>query len=267
MRKLLLSLLVLAFLIAGCTSKKQEEKPVSATPPQVTAENGGPQGIPGFTGKPYAEVNNNRPFFKKEDIERAKKESFENYSPLDNLGRCGVAYARIGKDVMPTEPRGKIGMVKPSGWKMAKYDIVDGKYLYNRCHLIGFQLAGENANPLNLITGTRYLNVVGMLPFENRVADYVKSSGNHVLYRVTPLYVGDELVARGVVMEAYSVEDDGILSFNVFCYNNQPGIEIDYRNGDSRLIDGQQPAGTDKATQKSIERHKKKEAKKGKKNG
>ena len=267
MHKLLLSLLVLAFLIAGCTTKKQEEKPISATPPPVTAKTDILSGIPGFAGIPYVEINGNRPFFTKEDIERAKKESFEEYSPLDRLGRCGTAYARIGKDVMPNEPRGKIGMVKPSGWKLAKYDIVDGKYLYNRCHLIGFQLAGENANPLNLITGTRYLNVVGMLPFENLVADYVKSSGNHVLYRIVPLYKGDELVARGLTMEAYSVEDNGKLSFNVYCYNNQPGIEIDYRNGDSRLIDGQQPAGTDKATQKSIERHKKKEAKKGKKNG
>ena len=186
-----------------------------------------------YSGQAYVELNNNVPFFTEEDLTSA---SFEEYSLLDELGRCGAAYACISTDLMPTEPRGSIGQVKPSGWKIAKYDFVDGKYLYNRCHLIGFQLTGENANEQNLITGTRYLNVTGMLPFENLTADYIKETGNHVLYRVTPVFTGDELVARGVVMEAMSVEDkgDGVL-FNVYCYNVQPGVTIDYATGDSAL--------------------------------
>ena len=189
--------------------------------------------LPEYSGQAYVELNNNVPFFTEEDLTSA---SFEEYSPLDELGRCGTAYACISTDLMPTEPRGSIGQVKPSGWKIAKYDFVDGKYLYNRCHLIGFQLTGENANEQNLITGTRYLNVTGMLPFENLTADYIKETGNHVLYRVTPVFTGDELVARGVVMEAMSVEDkgDGVL-FNVYCYNVQPGVTIDYATGDSAL--------------------------------
>lgn len=189
--------------------------------------------LPEYSGQAYVELNNNVPFFTEEDLTSA---SFEEYSPLDELGRCGTAYACISTDLMPTEPRGSIGQVKPSGWKIAKYDFVDGKYLYNRCHLIGFQLTGENANEQNLITGTRYLNVTGMLPFENLTADYIKETGNHVLYRVTPVFTGDELVARGVVMEAMSVEDkgDGVL-FNVYCYNVQPGVTIDYATGDSSL--------------------------------
>lgn len=189
--------------------------------------------LPEYSGQAYVELNNNVPFFTEEDLTSA---SFEEYSPLDELGRCGAAYACISTDLMPTEPRGSIGQVKPSGWKIAKYDFVDGKYLYNRCHLIGFQLTGENANEQNLITGTRYLNVTGMLPFENLTADYIKETGNHVLYRVTPVFTGDELVARGVVMEAMSVEDkgDGVL-FNVYCYNVQPGVTIDYATGDSAL--------------------------------
>ena len=189
--------------------------------------------LPEYSGQAYVELNNNVPFFTEEDLTSA---SFEEYSPLDELGRCGAAYACISTDLMPTEPRGSIGQVKPSGWKTAKYDFVDGKYLYNRCHLIGFQLTGENANEQNLITGTRYLNVTGMLPFENLTADYIKETGNHVLYRVTPVFTGDELVARGVVMEAMSVEDkgDGVL-FNVYCYNVQPGVTIDYATGDSAL--------------------------------
>lgn len=189
--------------------------------------------LPEYSGQAYVELNNNVPFFTEEDLTSA---SFEEYSPLDELGRCGTAYACISTDLMPTEPRGSIGQVKPSGWKTAKYDFVDGKYLYNRCHLIGFQLTGENANEQNLITGTRYLNVTGMLPFENLTADYIKETGNHVLYRVTPVFTGDELVARGVVMEAMSVEDkgDGVL-FNVYCYNVQPGVTIDYATGDSAL--------------------------------
>ena len=187
--------------------------------------------IPSYTGSPYTQINDNVPDFPLDDY---TTEAFETYSDLDELSRCGVAYANVCQELMPTQKRGKIGQVKPSGWQTAKYDSVDGKYLYNRCHLIGYQLTGENANEKNLITGTRYLNVDGMLPFENMVADYVKETGNHVLYRVTPIFTGDNLVADGVQMEAESVEDngDGIL-FNVFCYNVQPGIGIDYATGDN----------------------------------
>ena len=180
--------------------------------------------IPDFNGSdPYCVVNNNQPYF---------TDVFENYSELDSLGRCGAAYANICQELMPTEKRGNIGMVKPTGWHTVKYDCVDGKYLYNRCHLIGFQLAGENANEKNLVTGTRYLNVDGMLPFENMVADYVKETNHHVLYRVTPIFEGDNLLASGVLMEAASVEDDEI-RFNVYVYNVQPGVNIDYATGDS----------------------------------
>lgn len=189
--------------------------------------------IPDFSGEPYITLNNNVPLFSKK--ERTTK-VFERYSELDSLGRCGVAYANICKKLMPTEQRKAIGPVKPSGWHTIKYDCVDGKYLYNRCHLIGFQLAGENANEKNLITGTRYLNVDGMLPFENEVADYVKETNHHVLYRVTPYFEGDDLVAKGVQMEAYSVEDKGKgVCFHVFVYNSQPGVTIDYATGDSHL--------------------------------
>ncbi len=189
--------------------------------------------IPSYSSKAYVAVNNNVPYFT--EAETKITSSFEKYSPLDTLGRCGVAYANIGQDLMPTEERGSIGMVKPTGWQTIKYDNVDGKYLYNRCHLIGFQLTGENANEQNLITGTRYMNVSGMLPFENMVADYVKETDNHTLYRVTPIFEGDNLLASGVLMEAYSVEDNGIgICFNVFCYNVQPDIEINYTNGDSK---------------------------------
>lgn len=189
--------------------------------------------IPAYTGEPYVEINDNVPDFPEDDF---TTDSFESYSDLDNLGRCGVAYANIGQDLMPTEKRGSIGQVKPSGWHTQKYDNVDGKFAYNRCHLIGYQLTAENANEKNLITGTRYLNVEGMLPFENMVADYIKETDYHVLYRVTPIFDGDNLVADGVQMEAESVEDngDGIL-FNVFCYNVQPGINIDYATGGSSL--------------------------------
>lgn len=188
--------------------------------------------IPAYTGSPYTVLNNNEPEFDNGDF---TTEAFETYSELDDLGRCGVAYANICHELMPTEKRGDIGMVKPSGWHTVKYpDIIKDRYLYNRCHLIGYQLAGENANVKNLITGTRYLNVEGMLPFENEVADYVKGTGNHVLYRVTPVFDGDNLVASGVQMEAESVEDDGDgVKFNVYCYNVQPGIWIDYETGDS----------------------------------
>mgnify|MGYP005959441003 CR=1 FL=1 len=189
--------------------------------------------IPTYDGKAYVAVNNNEPFFTDSDMTTT---AFENYSDLDSLGRCGVAYANICKDIMPTEERGKIGMIKPSGWHTVKYDVIKDRYLYNRCHLIGYQLAGENANPKNLITGTRYLNVEGMLPFENLVADYVNNTGNHVLYRVTPMFSGSNLVANGVLIEAKSVEDNGGgILFNVYCYNVQPGVGINYENGDSWL--------------------------------
>lgn len=187
--------------------------------------------IPAYSGTPYTEVNGNQPYFTAEEL---TTQSFETYSELDSLGRCGMAYANVGQDLMPTEPRGEIGAVKPTGWHLVKYDNVDGKYLYNRCHLIAYMLAAENANPQNLITGTRYLNVQGMLPFETKVCDYVKNTGNHVLYRVTPIFDGDNLLADGVLMEAYSVEDAGEgICFCVFAYNVQPGIGIDYATGDN----------------------------------
>lgn len=191
--------------------------------------------IPEYSGEPYVILQDNQPDFGLEDL---TLEPFETYSELDDLGRCGVAYANICLDIMPTEPRGEIGQVKPTGWQSTKYDCVEGKYLYNRCHLIGYQLAGENANKKNLITGTRYMNVVGMLPFENMVDDYVEETENHVLYRVTPVFSGDDLVARGVQMEAFSVEDEGEgLCFNVYVYNIQPGVMIDYATGESWEIE------------------------------
>lgn len=189
--------------------------------------------IPPYSGKSYVTLNDNLPQFSEDEISAA---SYEKYSDLDSLKRCGVALANIGKDLMPTEERGSIGMVKPSGWHTIKYDIVEGKYLYNRCHLIGYQLTGENANVKNLITCTRYMNTEGMLPFENQVASYVKETGNHVLYRVTPIFSSDNLVAEGTQIEAMSTEDKGEgLSFNVFVYNIQPGVVIDYRTGNSWL--------------------------------
>ncbi len=189
--------------------------------------------IPEYSDKAYVVVNNNEPYF--DDDELTTKE-FEKYSNLDSLGRCGVAYANVSKKTMPTEKREGIGMIKPSGWHTVKYDIVDGKYLYNRCHLIGYQLTGENANKKNLITCTRYMNTVGMLEFENQVAEYVKKTGNHVMYRVTPKYHGDDLVASGVLMEALSVEDNGKgIKFNVYVYNVQDGIGINYKDGSSWL--------------------------------
>lgn len=192
--------------------------------------------VPEYFGEPYVVINNNEPDFAEED---KTTEPFEEYAELDELGRCGTGYANICQEIMPTEKRGKIGMIKPTGWHTVKYnDLVDGNYLYNRCHLIGFQLAGENANRQNLITGTRYFNVDGMLPFENEVADYVHETDGHVLYRVTPVFKGDDLVARGVEMEALSVEDKGEgIKFHVFCYNIQPGVEIDYATGESHRTD------------------------------
>ncbi len=203
---------------------------------QLTADNNtiDISSLPAYSSSPYVTVNDNVPQFTTSQMKTT--ESFETYTELDSLGRCGTAFACIGKDIMPTGERGEIGQVKPSGWKTVKYDIVDGKYLYNRCHLIGWQLTGENANNKNLITGTRYMNVDGMLPFENMVDDYIEETGNHVLYRVTPIFKDNELVARGVQIEAYSVEDDGDgICFNVYCYNVQPGVKIDYETGESIL--------------------------------
>ena len=200
--------------------------------------------IPAYAGNSFVILDGNKPSFSKKDRERT--DAFETYSNLDKLGRCGVAYANICKELMPTEERGAIGMVKPTGWHTVKYDNVEGKYLYNRCHLIGYQLAGENANEKNLITGTRYLNVTGMLKFEDRVADYVKATDHHVLYRVTPVFEGDNLVATGLEMEAYSVEDCGKgVSFHVFVYNIQPGITIDYATGESWTDDSKTEENTE----------------------
>lgn len=191
--------------------------------------------IPDYDGKAYVELNGNVPEFSKS--EKTSSESFEEYGKLDSLGRCTYAVSCIGKDLMPIEKRGSIGSVKPSGWHISKYDFVDGKYLYNRCHLIGYQLTAENANERNLITGTRYLNIEGMLPFENDVADYIEITNNHVYYKVTPIFEGNNLVANGVQMQAYSVEDNGQgISFNVYCYNVQPGVAIDYATGDNQAV-------------------------------
>lgn len=214
--------------LSGCSSKKAGNSGAAAS---VSAQTD--MASFAYDGKPYVVINDNDPDFTDADMTTT---SFERYGELDGLGRCTTAFANIGKDLMPAEKRGPIGEVKPTGWQTAKYDSVDGKYLYNRCHLIGYQLTGENANEKNLITGTRYLNVDGMLPFENMVADYIKETNNHVLYRVTPVFSGDNLVASGVHMEAKSVEDngDGIL-FNVYCFNAQPGIAIDYATGNSHL--------------------------------
>lgn len=192
--------------------------------------------IPPYMGESYVVINDNQPNFEKTI---SAKESFEIYSELDFLRRCGVAFANIGIDLIPTEKRGSIGMVKPTGWHTVKYDIVDGKYLYNRCHLIGYQLTGENANTKNLITCTRFMNTTGMLQFENQVAEYIKKTGNHVLYRVTPIFKGENLLASGVEIEAQSVEDNGTgIFFHVFVYNVQEGISIDYKTGESKLIEG-----------------------------
>ena len=223
---LILSYLLAMGSLAGCSApqKQPDEKP--AVIQQVQMEE---LDIPAYSGSPYVVINGNTPYLTVDD---SAYTSYETYSPLDSLGRCGVCVASIGTDIMPTEDRGNIGSVKPTGWQTAKYDFVDGKYLYNRCHLIGFQLTGENANTENLITGTRSMNTQGMLPFENMVADYVKETKNHVLYRVTPMFEGDNLVASGVLMEAISVEDAGKgIMFCVYCYNVEPGVEIDYKTG------------------------------------
>ena len=191
--------------------------------------------IPIYNGEEYIIINDNEPNFTNEE---KTIESFEKYSNLDDLGRSGIAFANVSKDTMPTEKRGSIGMIKPSGWHTIKYDIVNGKYLYNRCHLIGYQLTGENANEKNLITCTRQMNIGAMLDFENEVATYINKTNNHVLYRATPIYEGDNLLANGVLLEALSVEDNGAgIKFNVYIYNVQDGIEINYKDGTSKLID------------------------------
>ena len=189
--------------------------------------------IPEYSGSPYIELYYNMPLF-----ENISQTAYENYAPLDELGRCGAAEACLSTELMPTEKRGSIGSVKPSGWRISKYDFIDGQYLFNRCHLIAFMLAAENDNPLNLITGTRYMNTEGMLPFETEVCDYIKKTQNHVMYRVTPVYSGDEPIARGVLMEAYSAEDNGKgICFDIFAYNVQPCVRIDYENGENYLDD------------------------------
>ena len=222
---LLLGLLILSALFpTGCGALAER--------PPIAAEL---EDVPAYEGEPYVEVAGNEPDFSEEDLE---PESYESYSDLDSLGRCGIAQACVGQDLMPTEDRESIGQIKPTGWHTVKYEGVDGNYLYNRCHLIGFQLTAENANPENLITGTRFMNVDGMLPFENEVAEYVRETNNHVLYRVTPIFDGDNLVASGVQMEALSVEDNGAgVSFNVYVYNIQPDVVINYANGESQRGD------------------------------
>ena len=221
-------------------SASQGQQTESSAPTEITtASSFSLSDVPAYSGKAYISVNGNVPYFTAAELTTT---SFETYSDLDTLGRCGVTYACIEQDLMPTKERGSIGMVKPTGWHTVRYDdLVDGKYLYNRCHLIGYQLTGENANTQNLITGTRYLNIEGMLPFENMVADYIQETDNHVLYRVTPIFEGNNLLANGVLMEGYSVEDKGAgVSYCVFAYNVQPGIEIDYATGESKLADSAQ---------------------------
>lgn len=228
LRGIVCLLAVLCVLLTGCQGVAVREG---------AAEIVSLDALPAYAGEPYVVLEDNEPDFSQEDL---TTEAFERYSPLDSLGRCGVAYANICIELMPTEERGSIGQVRPSGWQTVKYDCVDGKYLYNRCHLIGYQLAGENANEQNLITGTRYLNVEGMLPFENLVADYVAETENHVLYRVTPVFEGANLVASGVELEALSVEDGGEgVCFHVYIYNVQPGVVIDYATGQSHLAESE----------------------------
>lgn len=234
---ILLILIVLLSVLSGCSAGENN----FFNDLDITAQSASDyvnydlSNVPDYDGKAYVELNGNVPEFS--ESEKTYSESFEEYGKLDSLGRCTYAVSCIGKDLMPTEKRGSIGSVKPSGWHISKYDFVDGKYLYNRCHLIGYQLTAENANERNLITGTRYLNVEGMLPFENDVADYIEITNNHVYYKVTPIFEGNNLVANGVQMQAYSVEDNGQgISFNVYCYNVQPGVAIDYATGDNQAV-------------------------------
>lgn len=233
--------LSLCIIFSGCAATEKTNAGISSETSIYTIKN-----VPKFTNEPYVELNENIPEFTAK--QKKKTKSFEQYSKLDSLGRCGAAYANVGQDIMPTEERRGIGMIKPSGWHTVKYaGIVEGNYLYNRCHLIGYQLSGENSNTRNLITGTRYMNMEGMLPFENMVDEYVDATGNHVLYRVTPVYKGKDLVASGVQMEGWSVEDKGTgICFNVYVYNNQPGVIIDYATGASRLSKSAQKEAEDK---------------------
>ncbi len=227
---------LLALNFSACTGKPQDiaSSEVHSSIAQNTKISFSLSEVPKYSGAPFVIVHDNVPYFTKEET---TTKSFESYSALDRLGRCGVCVASIGPDIMPTEERGPIGSVKPTGWHSIKYEGIDGNYLYNRYHLIGFQLTGENANEENLITGTRYLNTEGMLPFENMVADYVKETENHVMYRVTPIFEGENLLAHGVLLEGYSVEDSGAgILFCVYCYNVQPDIFIDYTDGSSGKV-------------------------------
>ena len=234
--------------MTGCGSTNNKKEESMKAPTTVELQNRPQKGsmsavtladIPAYAGEPYAVINDNSPFFTEEEIAKATT-SWEKYGNMDRLGRCSMCWASVGKDLIPTGKRGSIGSIKPTGWHTVKYDFVDGKYLYNRSHLIGWQLTGENANEKNLVTGTRSFNVDGMLPFENMVADYVREDDKRVLYRVTPMFDGDDLVCRGVLMEAISVEDNGdSVLFNVFVYNVQPGVKINYATGESSLDDGQ----------------------------
>ncbi len=231
----LITIVISIILLVGCSAQSNdffEDLDITATSQSDSVFS--LDNIPEYDDSPYVKIDDNIPDFSEEQKSSAK--SFEEYGELDSLGRCTYAISCVGKDLMPTEERGAIGSVKPTGWQIAKYDFIDGKYLYNRCHLIGYQLTGENANECNLITGTRYLNIDGMLPFENDIADYIEITSNHVLYQVTPIFKGDNLVASGVHMQAYSVEDKGEgICFNIYCYNVQPGVEIDYATGNNKL--------------------------------
>lgn len=248
-KRLLILALAAAMLLAGACSAFSAARPEPASPAAARRSSAPPAGkatqdvsafpdvLPAYTGSPYIIIHDNNPYFSDSDLTDL---SYETYSELDDLGRCGSAMACIGEDLMPTQARGSIREVYPSGWTQAMYDFVDGQALFNRCHLIGWQLTAEDANPENLITGTRTMNTKGMLPFENLVADYIKETGNHVLYRVTPVFEGDELVARGVLMEGKSVEDDGDgVLFCVYAFNVEPGVSIDYRTGRSTLEEGE----------------------------
>ena len=260
-KNLLILLSVIGLVVTGC---KAGDSGLISNANKIETKAGEDAGsaidikkVPKYSGTPYIVINGDKPSFSEKDKERV-----EEYSELDKYGRCGTAFANVSKDIMPTSARESIGEVRPSGWHTVKYEkIIKDRYLYNRCHLIAFQLAGENANERNLITGTRYLNVEGMLPFENKVADYVNATGNHVLYRVRPIFKGSDLVARGVQMEAESVEDSGKgISFNVYCYNVQPGIRINYKDGSSQP-ESEVVANKNKQSKKKNDRKSKKSKK------
>lgn len=250
----LLALVLLLSLLTGCSglspsASSQADSSVSGSS-FSSGESFQLSDVPAYSGQPYVSIHDNVPYFTTADL---SSDSFETYGQRDSLGRCTAAYACVGQDLMPTEDRGSIGQVKPTGWHTVKYDCVDGKYLYNRCHLIGFQLTGENANEDNLITGTRSLNTEGMLPFENLTADYIKETGNHVAYRVTPVFQGDNLLASGVLMEGWSVEDEGAgVCFCVYVYNVQPGVEIDYATGESWLSGTDRPDSSQDSQQSYV---------------